>query len=93
MPGEEEIKAADDQGKEPVAALCYATFSKMVERIQQLGDRVAKVSSNGGKPPSSDGLAKQPKSLRHKRGKKSVGCEKRQVFDVPPVQVEVTGHQ
>jgi len=132
-PSEEEIKAAYDQGKESVVALFYATFQKMAERIQQLEDRVAKDSSNSGKPPSSDGLAKKPKSLRHKSGKKSGGqpghpgstlkavahpnyievhavkrchhCqaslervtasvwEKRQVFDVPPVQVEVTEHQ
>ena len=133
LPSEEEIKAAYDQGKESVVALFYGTFQKMAERIQQLEDRVAKDSSNSGKPPSSDGLAKKPKSLRHKSGKKSggqpghpgstlkaeahpdyveihavkccrhcqaslesvtaSGCEKRQVFDVPPVQVEVTEHQ
>jgi transposase len=133
LPSEEEIKAAYDQGKEAVVALFYATFQKMAERIQQLEDRVAKNSNNSGKPPSSDGLAKKPKSLRHKSGKKSGGqpghpgstlnavahpnsievhpvkrcrhCqaslesvtaveyEKRQVFDVPPVQVEVTENQ
>ena len=133
LPSEEEIKAAYDQGKESVVALFYGTFQKMAERIQQLEDRVAKDSSNSGKPPSSDGLAKKPKSLRYKSGKKSggqpghpgstlkavahpdyievhavkrcrhceaslesvaaSGCEKRQVFDVPPVQVEVTEHQ
>jgi hypothetical protein len=72
-PSEVEIKAAYDQGKEAVVALINATFRKMAERIQQLEDRVAKNSSNSGKPPSSDGLAKKPKSLRHKSGKKSGG--------------------
>lgn len=130
---EEEIKAAYDQGQEAVVALFYATFQKLAERIQQLEDQVAKNSNNSSKPPSSDGLAKKPKSLRHKSGKKSGGqpghpgstlkavvhpdhievhevnrcrhCqaslesvtaveyEKRQVFDVPPVRVEVTEHQ
>lgn len=133
LPSEEEINAAYDQGKEAVVVLFYATFRKMGEQIQQLEDRVAKNSNNSSKPPSSDGLAKKPKSLRHKSGKKSGGqpghpgstlkavahpeyveihpvkrchhCqaslesvtaqewEKRQVFDVPPVQVEVTEHQ
>jgi transposase len=133
LPSEEEIKAAYDQGQEAVVALFYATFQKLAERIQQLEDQVAKNSNNSSKPPSSDGLAKKPKSLRHKSGKKSGGqpghpgstlkavahpdyvevhavkrcrhCQaslesvtaveykKRQVFDVPPVQVEVTEHQ
>ena len=133
LPSEEEIRSAYDQGKEAVIALFYSTFQKMAERMQQLEDLVAKNSSNSGKPPSSDGLAKKPKSLRHKSGKKSGGqpghpgstlkavahpeyievhpvkrchhCqaslegviaqawEKRQIFDLPPVQVEVTEHQ
>jgi transposase len=133
LPSEEEIKAAYDQGQEAVVALFYSAFHKLAERIQQLEDQVAKNSNNSSKPPSSDGLAKKPKSLRHKSGKKSGGqpghpgstlkavakpdhveiyavshchhCqaslesvsaaeyEKRQVFDVPPVRVEVTEHQ
>jgi len=133
LPSEEEIKAAYDHGQEAVVALFYATFEKLAERIQQLEDQVAKNSNNSSKPPSSDGLAKKPKSLRHKSDKKSGGqpghpgstlkavahpnhvevhavnrcrhCqvslesvsaveyEKRQVFDVPPVRVEVTEQQ
>jgi transposase len=133
LPGEAEINAAYDKGKEAVVALFYETFLKMAERFQKLEDQVVKNSSNSSKPPSSDGLAKKPKSLRHKSGKKSGGqpghsgstlkavsapdhieihpvkrcrhCqatleevtsdryEKRQVFDVPPVKVEVTEHQ
>lgn len=133
LPSEEEVYTAYDKGKEAVASLFYETFLKMAERIQKLEDQLAKNSSNSGKPPSSDGLAKKPKSLRHKSGKKSGGqpghpgstlkvvaypehvqihpvkrchhChtaleaveaqryEKRQVFDVPPVQVEVTEHR
>jgi transposase len=133
LPSEEEIKAAYDQGQEAVVVLFCATFQKLAERIQQLEDQVAKNSNNSSKPPSSDGLAKKPKSLRHKSGKKSggqpghpgstlkavahpdhteihpvkrcrhcqaslesvtvVAYEKRQVFDVPPVRVDVTEHQ
>src|SRR3989304_10333677 len=73
LPSEEEINAAYDKGKEAVEALFYATFAKMAERIHKLEDQLAKNSSNSGKPPSSDGLAKKPKSLRHKSGKKRGG--------------------
>ena len=69
----EEIHAAYLQGEEAVASLFYETFQKLAERLQQMEDRLAKNSSNSGKPPSSDGLAKKPKSLRHKSGKKSGG--------------------
>ena len=133
LPSEEEINTTYDQGKEAVVALFSATFIKLAERIQKLEDQIAKNSHNSGKPPSSDGLKKKPKSLRHKSGKKSggqpghegstlkfaekpdhieihrvnrckhcqtrleaveaSGYEKRQVFDVPPTQVEVTEHQ
>lgn len=133
LPNREEIHAAYQQGEEAVVALVYDTFQKLAERVQQLEDRLAKNSSNSGKPPSSDGMAKKPKSLRHKSGKKSggqaghpgstlkmveqpdhverhevkqcshcqmsleevpsIGVEKRQVFEVPPVKLEVTEHQ
>jgi transposase len=133
LPSEAEIRIAARQGEDAVVALVLAAFGKLAERIQQLEDQVAKNSNNSSKPPSSDGLAKKPKSLRHKSGKKSGGqpghpgstlkatdhpdhfefhavkrcrhCqaslenvtavehEKRQVFDVPPVRVEVTEHQ
>jgi transposase len=133
LPSEAEIRIAARQGEDAVVALVFAAFEKLAERIQQLEDQVAKNSNNSSKPPSSDGLAKKPKSLRHRSGKKSGGqpghpgstlkavahpnhvevhavkrcrhCqaslesvtaieyEKRQVFDVPPVRVEVTEHQ
>jgi transposase len=133
LPSEAEIRIAARQGEDAVVALVFAAFGKLAERIQQLEDQVAKNSNNSSKPPFSDGLAKKPKSLRHKSSKKSGGqtghpgstlnamahpihvkvhavnrcrpCqaslesltaveyEKRQVFDVPPVRVEVTEHQ
>jgi transposase len=73
LPNREEIHAAYQQGEEAVATLFFETFQKLAERLQQMEDRLAKNSSNSGKPPSSDGLAKKPKSLRHKSGKKSGG--------------------
>lgn len=133
LPSEGEIRAAFREGEEAVIKLFFATFGKLAERIRRLEDQIAKNSKNSSKPPSSDGLAKKTKSLRHKSGKKSGGqpghpgntlkavehpdyvqvypvkrcshcraflegveaksCEKRQVFDVPPVKVEVTEHQ
>jgi transposase len=108
-------------------------LAKQAALIQDLRDQLAKNSQNSGKPPSSDGLAKQPRSLREKGKRRSGGqtgheghtlkmverpdhverhevtscphcaadlrataadeIERRQVFDVPPVRVEVTEHQ
>jgi transposase len=136
LPNEEEIRNIYRQGEDAVVAFVGSltgVVQALSERMQALEDQLAKNSSNSGKPPSSDGLKKKPKSLRHKSGKKSGGqlghpgstlqavahpkyiqrhraqqcrrCqasledvrvqdyEKRQVFDLPPVQVEVTEHQ
>jgi len=137
LPTEDEIRQAYQQGEEAVVALFREVVLNMqilAERVQKLEDRLAKNSSNSGKPPSSDGLSKPaPKSLRKRHRKKSGGqpghkghtlkavahpdrvvvhrlkecchChtsleevrssrhEKRQVFDLPVVKVEVTEHQ
>ena len=47
----------------------------LLQRIQQLEQRLASDSHNSSKPPSSDGLTRSPKrrSLRQKSGKKSGG--------------------
>jgi transposase len=42
-------------------------------RVQELEARLAKDSHNSGKPPSSDGLARKPKSLRPKGDKPTGG--------------------
>lgn len=108
-------------------------ITQQAARIRALEDQLAKNSGNSGKPPSSDGLKKKPRSLREKGKRKSGGqkghkgstlemvlvpdetvlhtldscphcatdlstveperVEKRQVFDMPPVQIEVTEHQ
>ena len=73
LPNENEIQTAYRQGEEAVVVLFYETFSRLSDRIQRLEDQIAKNSNNSGKPPSSDGLKKKPKSLRHKSGKKSGG--------------------
>jgi transposase len=137
LPSDEEVRQAYQQGEEAVVALFHKltdNFNLLASRMQALEDRLAKNSSNSGKPPSSDGYNKPaPKSLRKRHGKKSGGqpghtgytlkvvknpdkiqihrvkqcfhCqtaleeleaddhEKRQVFDVPRVRIEVTEHQ
>ena len=133
IPSEAEVRAAFREGEEAVVKLFFETLGKLAERIQRLEGQIAKNSGNSSKPPSSDGLKKQPRSLRQRSGKKSggqpghpgqtlravakpehvqvhrvqycqhcqagleevevQGYEKRQVFDLPPVQVEVTEHQ
>jgi transposase len=136
LPSEEEIRAVYRQGEDATVVFVGRLIEAvkiLAERVQKLEDQIAKNSSNSGKPPSSDGLVKKPKSLRHKSGKKSggqpghpgstlkavaapdhyqvhqvkrchhcqasleaveaQGCEKRQVFDVPPMKVEVTEHR
>jgi transposase len=46
-------------------------------RVQELEARLAKNSSNSGKPPSSNGLKRPPKSERTSSGKKPGGQEGR----------------
>lgn len=136
LPDEEDIRAIYRQGEDAMVAWVSSLIQvehALSNRIQALEDQLAKNSHNSGKPPSSDGLKKKLKSLRHKSDKQSGGqpghpgttlqmvahpehvethrvrrcrhCqaslaavlaqdyEKRQVFDLPPVQVEVTEHQ
>ena len=134
LPTDDEIRKAYDQGKEAVIVLIHDTIRQLAARIQVLEDRVAKNSTNSGKPPSSDGLNKPaPKSRRKRHGRGSGGqpghvgytlkavtkpdsvkvhtvqkcqhCqtslhkvkvdryEKRQVFDLPKVSIQVTEHR
>ncbi|HVP41256.1 MAG TPA: IS66 family transposase [Candidatus Krumholzibacteriaceae bacterium] len=73
---EAEIRAIYHQGEEAVVKLIQSMNQNLLllaQRVQALEDQLAKNSSNSSKPPSSDGLQKKPKSLRHKSGKKSGG--------------------
>ena len=62
------LKAENAQQREQIATL--------LERVRNLEARLAKDSHNSGKPPSSDGLKRQPprtRSLRRTTGKKPGG--------------------
>ena len=88
LPGREDIHSAHNQGEATVVALIAAlaenwvsvvqqqqqTIQALMERIEALENQLAKNSSNGGKPPSSDGYKKPtPRSLRQASGKPSGG--------------------
>jgi transposase len=110
-------------------------MAALVAQVAELRVRLAKDSHTSGKPPSSDGLRRKPKSLRQRSGKKPGGqlghpgetlhlsatpdavvehrpavcsqCqasldaaaaaavlqERRQVWELPPVQLFVTEHR
>lgn len=83
----EEFQAFYDQGLEAVLGLIERLWSFQQEtlqtreeknrqlelRVRELEDRLMKDSHNSGKPPSSDGLKRKPKSLREKSGRPSGG--------------------
>src|SRR5258708_33257919 len=52
-----------------------ATLRERVEllaaQVEELQTRLAEDSHNSGKPPSSDGLRRKPKTLRKRSGKKA----------------------
>ena len=50
-------------------------IGQLQQRIRTLEERLAKTSRNSHLPPSSDRFVRQPKSLRHKSGKKPGGQE------------------
>jgi len=58
---------------EAVVAQQQQQIATLLERVQELEARLAKDSHNSGKPPSSDGLGRKPRSLRKKSGKKAGG--------------------
>jgi len=137
-----QLGKADKQDLIDVIEVLFERVKKLEKQVQEqaviiqaLQDQLAKNSDNSGKPPSSDGLKKAPRtrSLRQKSGRKPGGqkgheghtlsmrenpehtqyhpvgscpdCQtdlsaitpsgytRRQVFDVPVVQIEVTEHQ
>jgi transposase len=72
----EEIRALYNRGPEAVIAavepLC-AQIAALTARVKALEDRLATTSRNSSKPPSSDGVTKQTRSLRQPSTKKPGG--------------------
>ena len=139
----EQIRAVYDAGPEAVISLIEKEIEAnemlvqqvilLQTRVNELEQQIAQNSRNSHKPPSSDGLKKQTRSLRQKSKRKAGGqkghkgqtlkqvakpnetvkcfvtqcetCEKslvdtevkryekRQVFDIPPVSIQVTEYQ
>jgi transposase len=76
IPSEEEIRAIARQGEDEVVVLVgelLQAIAILVQRVQELEDKLAKNSNNSSKPPSSDGISKpqRTRSLRKSSGKKS----------------------
>lgn len=72
-----EILSIYADGPEAVVGLIEPMQSALVAltaRVQELEERLAKDSHNSSKPPSSDGLAKKPKSLRPATGQSGRPC-------------------
>ena len=72
----DEFQAIYDQGPEATFAWVQnlrQALDRLTTRVQELEERLKKDSHNSSKPPSSDGLAKKPKSLRKQSGKQTGG--------------------
>jgi transposase len=54
-------------------AALHQRVQELLREVQALKEQLAKDSYNSSKPPSSDGLARKTRSLRHKSGKKPGG--------------------
>jgi transposase len=73
---ESEIRALYGQGEEAVVSLVRRLLEqvkKLESRIEELGGRAKKTSSNSSKPPPGDGFGKKTKSLRSKSDRASGG--------------------
>lgn len=79
----EDIAAVYEQGVDAVVKLLERLFAQLADqqemiasltvRINELEDQLAKNSRNSSKPPSSDPVKPNPKSLRGRSGKKPGG--------------------
>jgi transposase len=66
------LRAELAAGQETIAALT-AQVATLLERVKELEGQRATTSRNSSKPPSSDGLARGPRSLRRASGRKPGG--------------------
>src|SRR5260370_8449448 len=78
MTKEEELQALREENRTLKALVAELLplkeqLAKANARIKELEDRLAKDSRTSSKPPSSDGLARLPRSARRQSGKRPGG--------------------
>ena len=75
--GKEIVEKYKDETPKPVLEVCYSMFDingMLVDKLEELDNKISKNSRNSSKPPSKDeNLPKKNQSLRGRSGKKSGG--------------------
>ncbi len=71
------VEKYKDETPQPVLEVCYSMFDineMLVDKLEELDNKISKNSRNSSRPPSKDeNLPKRNQSLRGKSGKKSGG--------------------
>lgn len=89
--GKKIVEKYKDETPKPVLEVCYSMFdinSLLVDKLEELDNKISKNSRNSSKPPSSDNKdePKPNQSLRKKSGKKSGGQKGRKGSTLKQVQ-------
>lgn len=74
--GKEIVEKYKDETPKPVLEVCYSMFEingMLVDKLEELDNKISKNSDNSSLPPSKDPRPKKNQSLRGKSGKKTGG--------------------